>query len=260
MYEQSVADPEGFWGEHGKRIDWIKPYTQVKDVSYDQSDLHIRWYHDGTLNASANCLDRHLETRGDQVAIIWEGDDPNDDRKITYRELYEDVCRLANALKAQGVGKGDMVTIYLPMIPEAAVSMLACARIGAAHSIVFGGFSPDALAGRIVDCGAKAVITADEGLRGGRKVPLKANVDKALEADGTDVVETVLVVKRTGGEINWTDGRDVWYHDVVPGQEPECRPRRWTQKTPCSSSTRRARPASRRACSIRPAATWSTHR
>jgi acetyl-CoA synthetase len=224
MYAQSVDDPEGFWGEHGKRIDWIKPYTQVKDVSFDQEDLHIRWYYDGTLNASANCLDRHLETRGDQVAIIWEGDDPADDRNITYRELYEEVCRLANALKAQGIGKGDMVTIYLPMIPEAAVAMLACARIGAPHSIVFGGFSPDALAGRIVDCGAKAVITADEGLRGGRKVPLKANVDKALQAKGTDVVETVVVVKRTGGDIGWADGRDHWYHDIVPGQPAECAP------------------------------------
>jgi acetyl-CoA synthetase len=224
MYAQSVADPEGFWGEHGKRIDWMQPYTQVKDVSYDKEDLHIRWYYDGTLNASANCLDRHLETRGDQVAIIWEGDDPADDRNITYRELYEEVCRLSNALKAQGVGKGDMVTIYMPMIPEAAVAMLACARIGAPHSIVFGGFSPDALAGRIVDCGAKAVITADEGLRGGRKVALKANVDKALEADGTDVVKSVVVVKRTGGDIGWQDGRDVWYHDIVPGQPAECAP------------------------------------
>ena len=224
MYEHSIADPEGFWGEHGKRIDWIKPYTQVKDVSYDQSDLHIRWYYDGTLNASANCLDRHLATRGDQVAIIWEGDDPNEDRNITYRELYEEVCRLSNALRAQGIGKGDLVTIYMPMIPEAAVAMLACARIGAVHSIVFGGFSPDALSGRIVGCGAKAIITADEGLRGGRKVPLKANVDKALEADGTDIVETVVVVKRTGGEIGWTEGRDCWYHDIVPAQPAECEP------------------------------------
>jgi acetyl-CoA synthetase len=224
MYAQSVADPEGFWAEHGKRIDWIKPYSKVKDVSYDRADLHIRWFYDGTLNASANCLDRHLESRGDQVAIIWEGDDPKDDRKITYRELYEEVCRLANALKEQGIGKGDMVTIYLPMIPEAAVAMLACARIGAPHSIVFGGFSPDALAGRIVDCGSKAVITADEGLRGGRKVPLKANVDKALSSNGTEGVETVVVVKRTGGDVGWTDGRDHWYHDIVPDQPAECAP------------------------------------
>jgi acetyl-CoA synthetase len=224
MYAKSVEDPEGFWAEHGKRIDWIKPYTKVKDVSFDRADLHIRWFYDGTLNASANCLDRHLETRGDQVAIIWEGDDPADDRKITYRELHAEVCRLANALKEKGVGKGDMVTIYLPMIPEAAVAMLACARIGAPHSIVFGGFSPDALAGRVVDCGAKAVITADEGLRGGRKVPLKANVDKALKTDGTDVVETVVVVKRTGGDVGWVDGRDHWYHEIVPDQSAECAP------------------------------------
>jgi acetyl-CoA synthetase len=222
MYARSVEDPEGFWAEHGQRIDWIKPYSTVKDVSFARDDVHIKWFEDGTLNASANCLDRHLETRGDQVAIIWEGDDPADSKKITYRELYEDVCRLANAFKAHGIGRGDMVTIYMPMIPEAAVAMLACARIGAPHSVVFGGFSPEALAGRIEGCGAKAVITADEGLRGGRKVPLKANVDRAMADRALPTMEKVFVVKRTGADIAWDDSRDVWYEEAVASQEPEC--------------------------------------
>jgi acetyl-CoA synthetase len=208
----------------GRRIDWIQPYTKVKDVSFARDDVYIRWFYDGTLNASANCLDRHLEERGDQTAIIWEGDDPAEDRHITYRELYEDVCRLANGLKSRGIGKGDMVTIYMPMIPEAAVAMLACARIGAPHSVVFGGFSPDALAGRIEDCEAKAVITADEGLRGGRKVPLKGNVDTALNDNDLPTLETVIVVRRTGGEIAWDESRDVWYHDLVADQPAECAP------------------------------------
>jgi len=230
MYEQSVADPEGFWGEQGKRIDWMKPYTQVKDVSYDQSDLHIKWYADGTLNVSANCLDRHLETRGDQVAIIWEGDDPADDKKITYRELHAEVSKFANALKAQGVKKGDRVTIYMPMIPEAAVAMLACARIGAVHSIVFGGFSPDALAGRIQDCDSNCIITADEGIRGGRKIPLKANTDKAL-AECPDCTICV-VVKRTGGDIAMKDGRDVWYHDIMAEASADCPPEEMSAEDP----------------------------
>ena len=182
MYAASLADPEAFWAEHGKRIDWIKPYSQIKDVSYAADDLHIKWYYDGTLNVAANCLDRHLATRGDQTAIIWEGDDPADDKHITYRELHAEVCRLANALKGLGAKKGDRITIYMPMIPEATVAMLACARIGAIHSVVFGGFSPDALAGRIQDCDSSMVITADEGVRGGRPIPLKANTDKALES------------------------------------------------------------------------------
>jgi len=212
MYEQSVKDPEGFWGEHGKRIDWFSPYTKVKNTSFE-GDVSIRWFEDGTTNVAYNCVDRHLATRGDQTAIIWEGDNPAESAHITYRELHEKVCRLANVLKAQGVKKGDRVTIYLPMIPEAAYAMLACARVGAIHSIVFGGFSPDSLYDRIVDCDSKLVITADEGLRGGRKVPLKANVDKALEkAPG---VTSVIVVKRTGGDIAWKDGRDHWYHDEV---------------------------------------------
>src|SRR5690348_6312544 len=179
-YQRSVADPEGFWAEQGRRLDWIKPFTKVKDVDYT-GDVRIRWYYDGTLNVSANCIDRHLAKRANQVAIIWEGDDPKDDKKITYAELHEQVCRLANVLKAHGVKKSDRVTIYLPMIPEAAYALLACARIGAIHSVVFGGFSPDSLAGRIQGCDSNFVITSDEGLRGGKKVPLKANVDAALK-------------------------------------------------------------------------------
>jgi acetyl-CoA synthetase len=220
LYEQSVKDPEGFWGEQGKRIDWIKPYSQVKDVSFGPENVHIKWYPDGTLNASANCLDRHLEARGDQTAIIWEGDDPNDSKAITYRELHEQVCRLGNAMKNEGVKKGDRVTIYMPMIPEAAVAMLACARIGAVHSVVFGGFSPDSLGGRIQDCDSNCVITADEGVRGGRKIPLKANTDAALKTCPT--VEKVIVVKRTGGDIDWVEGRDVWYHEVCGAASADC--------------------------------------
>ncbi|MBL8700690.1 MAG: acetate--CoA ligase, partial [Alphaproteobacteria bacterium] len=220
MYEQSVRDPIGFWTQHGRRIDWIKPYTQVKDVSYDAKDLHIRWFHDGTLNVSANCVDRHLASRGDQVAIIWEGDNPAEDRKITYRELHEQVCRMANVLKKRGVRKGDRVTIYLPMIPEAAYAMLACARVGAVHSIVFGGFSPDSLANRIQDCDSSFLITADEGLRGGRKVPLKVNADEALKTCPS--VKNVLVVKRTGGNVAWVEGRDLWCHDEMASVAADC--------------------------------------
>ena len=181
MYKRSVEDPNGFWGEMGKRIDWIKPYSKVKNTSYAYENVSIKWYEDGTLNVSANCIDRHLKNRADQVAIIWEGDDPTVDEKITYRQLHERVCKFANVLKANGVKKGDRVTIYLPMIPEAAYAMLACARIGAVHSVVFGGFSPDSLAGRIVDCDSKFIITADEGVRGGRAIPLKKNTDEALK-------------------------------------------------------------------------------
>jgi len=220
MYAQSIADPDAFWAEHGKRIDWIKPYSQISDVSYDAGDLHINWYADGTLNAAANCLDRHLATRGDQTAIIWEGDDPADSRHITYAELHEEVCRFANVMKAEGAKKGDRITIYMPMIPEAAVAMLACARIGAVHSVVFGGFSPDALAGRIQDCDSNMVITADEGVRGGRAVPLKANTDAAL-ASCPDCSK-VIVVKRTGGAIDWVEGRDVWYHEAMEGASADC--------------------------------------
>jgi acetyl-CoA synthetase len=220
MYKRSIDDPEGFWAEHGKRIDWIRPFTKVKNTSYDPHNVSIKWFEDGTLNVAANCIDRHLETRGDQVAIIWEGDDPADHKHITYRELHEQVCRMANVLKAQGARKGDRVTIYLPMIPEAAYAMLACARIGAIHSVVFGGFSPDSLAGRIDDCKSEFVITADEGVRGGRKIPLKANTDEAIRRAGG--VKSVIVVKRTGGDIDWVDGRDVWLHEEAAKVPAEC--------------------------------------
>ncbi|MCV6546708.1 MAG: acetate--CoA ligase [Cohaesibacter sp.] len=220
MYKQSVEDPAGFWGEQGKRLDWIKPYTKVKNTSYDYHNVSIRWFEDGELNVSANCIDRHLETRGDQTAIIWEGDDPSDDEHITYKQLHERVCKLANAYKELGVGKGDRVILYLPMIPEAAYAMLACARIGAIHSIVFGGFSPDALADRINGCEAKLVVTADQGLRGGRKVPLKTNADAALAKVEHDV--KALVVKRTGGDIPMVEGRDIWYDDVVGPASSDC--------------------------------------
>ncbi len=229
-YERSVTDPEGYWAEEGKRIDWFKPYSKVKDVNYGPGDVHIRWYYDGTLNAAYNCLDRHLEKRGDQVAIIWEGDDPGDDKKITYRELHEEVCRLANGLLSIGAKKGDRITIYMPMIPEAAVAMLACARIGAIHSVVFGGFSPDALAGRIHDCDSNIIITADEGVRGGRKVPLKKNSDAAIER--TSSIEKCVVVKRTGGDVAWSDGRDVWYHDLIAEASPEHKPEEMNAEDP----------------------------
>jgi acetyl-CoA synthetase len=229
MYQRSVEDPDGFWGEHGKRIDWIKPYTKVKDTSFD-GDVHVRWFYDGTLNASANCLDRHLATRGDQTAIIWEGDDPDDARTITYRELHAEVCKLANALKTLGIRKGDVVTIYLPMIPEIAVAVLACARIGAIHSVVFGGFSPDSLGGRINDCDSNMVITSDEGVRGGRPIPLKGNTDAALENCPT--VKHCVVVRRTGGDIGWVDGRDVWYHDIMADAMSDCAPEEMDAEDP----------------------------
>ena len=230
MYEASIADPDAFWAEHGKRIDWMTPYSQISDVSYDASDLHISWYADGTLNAAANCLDRHLATRGNQTAIIWEGDDPADSRHITYAELHQEVCKFANFLKAEGARKGDRITIYMPMIPEATVAMLACARIGAVHSVVFGGFSPDALAGRIRDCDSNMVITADEGVRGGKPVPLKANTDAAL-ASCPDC-NKVVVVRRTGGDIAWVDGRDVWYHEAMGEASADCPPAEMNAEDP----------------------------
>ena len=222
MYQDSVKNPTGFWREHGQRIDWIKPYSKIRDVNYGPEDVSIRWYYDGTLNASVNCLDRHLASRGNQVAIIWEGDNPEDQEFITYSDLHERVCRLAGALRSLGVEKGQTVTIYMPMIPEAAVAMLACARIGAIHSVVFGGFSPDALSGRIDDCDSTTVITADEGVRGGKAIPLKANVDAALASSSKGTVENVVVVKRTGGDIQWHKDRDVWYHDIVEDLPPDC--------------------------------------
>ncbi|MFO7478799.1 MAG: acetate--CoA ligase [Methyloceanibacter sp.] len=230
-YEKSVEKPDKFWGKEGKRIDWIKPYTIVKNASFAYPDVSIKWFEDGTLNVSANCIDRHLKKRGDQTAIIWEPDDPNEAaRHITYRELHEQVCRIANVLKAHGVKKGDRVTIYLPMIPEAAYAMLACARIGAIHSVVFGGFSPDALAGRIEDCQSKFLITADEGLRGGRKVPLKLNADKAI--DKVDGIDRVFVVKRTGGDVPWTPGRDLWLADEMAKVDADCPPEEMNAEDP----------------------------
>ena len=217
-YAESIRDPQGFWGRIGKRIDWIRPYTQIKDTSFDANHLHIRWYADGQLNLAANCLDRHLAKRGDKTAIIWEGDDPSESRRISYRELHAQVCQAANLLSKLGVGKGNRVAIYLPMIPEAAVAMLACARIGAIHTVVFGGFSPDSLASRIADAQCKVVITADEGLRGSKRVPLKVNVDEALQRPGTNSVETVLVVRRTGGAVTMQAPRDRWWHVLMEGQ------------------------------------------
>jgi len=222
LYQQSIEDPEGFWREQAKRIDWIEPFTIVKDVSYDPKNLYIRWFADGKLNACANCLDRHLPKRANQTAIIWEGDDPSEDRKITYGELFDAVCRFANVLRGLGVKRGDRLTIYMPMIPETVVAMLACARIGAIHSVVFGGFSPESLRGRIEDCGSRIVITADEGIRGGKKVPLKANVDAAIEKLGADKIDTVVVMRRTGGDVPWQNGRDLWYHELVEKADPSC--------------------------------------
>ena len=223
MYRRSVDDPDGFWAEQAEAfITWYQPWRKVSDWSYDASDLHIKWFEGGKLNACYNCVDRHLETRGDQVAIVWEGDDPARDAKITYRELHEHVCRLANVLKARGVGKGDRVCIYMPMIPEAAYAMLACARIGAVHSVVFGGFSPESLKDRILDSDCRVVITADEGLRGGKTVPLKANTDQALEHCPN--VHTVITVRNTGGDIGWTEGRDVWYHEATAEASTQCEP------------------------------------
>jgi len=222
MYDASISDPATFWGEQGKRLDWIKPYSKVKDVSYDKSDLHISWFEDGVLNVSANCIDRHLEKRGDQTAIIFEGDEPGDHQHISYTELHGHVCRFANILKKHGVGKGDRVTIYMPMILEAAYAMLACSRIGAIHSVVFGGFSPQALAGRITDCQSPFVITADEGVRGGKKIPLKANVNAAIELSSE--VTSVIMVTRTGADVPMVEGRDFRYEDELKTVGDDCPP------------------------------------
>ena len=229
-YDYSIELNDKFWSEEGKKIEWIKPFSKVKDVSYDLKDLHIRWFYDGSLNVSSNCLDRHLEARGNQIAIIWEGDDPNDTKKITYRELHEEVCKFSNALKANGAKKGDRITIYMPMIPEAAVAMLACTRIGAIHSVVFGGFSPDSLAGRITDCDSNIIITADEGIRGGKIIPLKENTDAALKLCSS--IKKCIVVKRTGNDINWVEGRDVWYHEAISKVDNECQPEEMNAEDP----------------------------
>ncbi|KLV09705.1 acetate--CoA ligase [Photobacterium ganghwense] len=232
MYQQSVINPEGFWREHGKIVDWIKPFSKVKNTSFDTGHVNIKWFEDGSLNISANCIDRHLATRGDQPAIIWEGDNPADDAILTYNELHEQVCKFANALKSQGVRKGDVVCLYMPMVAEAAVAMLACTRIGAVHTIVFGGFSPEALAGRITDSNAKVVVTADEGLRGGRAVPLKKNVDDALASDDVTSVEKVIVFKRTGGNIEWHADRDVWWHEATAVASAHCEPEEMNAEDP----------------------------
>jgi acetyl-CoA synthetase len=230
MYAHSLSDPDGFWRNEAKRLDWIKPFTRVKNVSWNPDDLYIKWFEDGTLNVAANCIDRHLPARAQQTAILWEGDDPKESRAITYAELHDGVCRLANVLKAHGVRQGDRVTIYLPMIPEAAYAMLACARIGAVHSVVFAGFSPDSLAGRIQDCESRVLITADEGLRGGKSVPLKQNADQALT--NCPDVKTVLVVRRTGAGVAMHSGRDVWYHDAVASAAADCPPEEMSAEAP----------------------------
>ncbi|HHR6442672.1 TPA: acetate--CoA ligase [Providencia alcalifaciens] len=223
-YQRSIQDPDGFWGEKGKIVDWIKPYTRVKNTSFDPGHVNIRWFEDGTLNLSANCLDRHLATRGDQTAIIWEGDDPTQSKNITYRELHHDVCQFANVLKKQGIRKGDVVAIYMPMVVEAAVAMLACARIGAIHTVIFAGFSPEAVSGRVIDCKAKLIITSDEGLRAGRAIPLKKNVDDALQNPQVTTVANVIVYRRTGNAPSWVEGRDLWWHDVIQGVSADCPP------------------------------------
>ena len=233
LYRESVEDPEGFWRKAAERLDWYRKPTVIKDVSYDLSDFRIGWFTDGELNVSVNCLDRQLATRGDKVALVFEPDSPDTPaQKVTYRQLYERVCKLANALRNLGVAKGDRVTIYMPMIPDTVVAMLACARIGAIHSVVFGGFAANSIADRVSDCGSKLVITADEGLRGSRKVPLKANVDAALKMPGTDTVETVLVLRHTGGAVDMQAPRDRWFHDVVDGQPAQCEPERMNAEDP----------------------------
>jgi len=230
LYSESVSNPDSFWRAHGKRLDWIKPYTKVKNTSFDKLDLYIKWYEDGVLNVSENCIDRHLETRGNQTAIIFEGDEPTDHQHITYNELYGHVCRFANVLKSEGVKKGDRVTIYMPMIAEAAYAMLACTRIGAVHSVVFGGFSPEALAGRILDCTSDYVITADEGVRGGKRIPLKANVDKALKKCPN--VKSVIMITRTGANVTMKSGRDIRYEDAVKSVSDACMPEPMSAEDP----------------------------
>ncbi|AGF75052.1 acetyl-CoA synthetase [Bartonella australis AUST/NH1] len=222
-YQDSTSDPEKFWSKHGQRIEWFKPYTKVKNTSFN-GDVSIRWYEDGVTNVAYNCIDRHLKNHGNQTALIWEGDDPHSDKKITYNELYEHVCRLANVLKDHGVKKGDRVTIYLPMILEAAYAMLACARIGAVHSVIFAGFAPEAIARRIVDCESTFIITADQGLRGGKSINLKDNIDRAIDIAAHDhvYVNRVMVVQRTGGKINWVEGRDFWYHEKLSHADTDC--------------------------------------
>ena len=230
MYKESISNPIKFWSEHGKRIDWIKNYEKVRDFSYDQKNLYIKWFEDGTLNASYNCIDRHLKNNGNKTAIIWEGDNPDEQKSITYNELYKNVCKFANVLKKLGAKKGDRITIYMPMIPEAAYAMLACTRIGAIHSVVFGGFSPEALAGRIEDCNSNLIITADEGIRGGKTIPLKQNTDEALKKASS--CKKCLVIKRTNGDINWINNRDFWYHELFEEVTETCEPEEMNAEDP----------------------------
>ena len=230
MYKESISNPIKFWGEHGKRIDWIKNYEKVRDFSYDQKNLYIKWFQDGTLNASYNCIDRHLKNNGNKTAIIWEGDSPDEQKSITYNELYKNVCKFANVLKKLGAKKGDRIIIYMPMIPEAAYAMLACTRIGAIHSVVFGGFSPEALAGRIEDCNSNLIITADEGIRGGKTIPLKQNTDEALKKASS--CKKCLVIKRTNGDINWINNRDFWYHELFEEVAETCEPEEMNAEDP----------------------------
>ncbi|MBE5214422.1 acetate--CoA ligase [Pectobacterium quasiaquaticum] len=232
MYQLSVDDPDAFWGEQGKIVDWIKPYNTIKNTSFDPGHISIRWFEDGTLNVAANCLDRHLAEHGDETAIIWEGDDATESKKVTYRELHQSVCRFANVLKSQGIKKGDVVAIYMPMVPEAAVAMLACARIGAIHSVIFGGFSPEAISGRIIDSSAKLVITADEGVRAGRVIPLKKNIDEALKNPNVTTISSVIVFRRTGKINEWQDGRDLWWHDLVEKADDHCPPEEMKAEDP----------------------------
>ncbi len=230
MYKESISNPIEFWGEHGKRIDWIKNYEKVRDFSYDQKNLYIKWFEDGTLNASYNCIDRHLKNNGNKTAIIWEGDSPDEQKSITYNELYKNVCKFANVLKKLGAKKGDRITIYMPMIPEAAYAMLACTRIGAIHSVVFGGFSPEALAGRIEDCNSNLIITADEGIRGGKTIPLKQNADEALKKASS--CKKCLVIKRTNGDINWVNNRDFSYNELFEEVAETCEPEEMNAEDP----------------------------
>ncbi|MGO2304621.1 MAG: acetate--CoA ligase [Providencia sp.] len=231
-YQRSIQDPEGFWGEKGKIVNWIKPYTRVKNTSFDPGHIDIRWFEDGTLNLSANCLDRHLAEKGDQTAIIWEGDDPLSSKHVTYRELHHDVSQFANVLKKYGIRKGDVVAIYMPMVVEAAVAMLACARIGAIHTVIFAGFSPEAVSGRVIDCKAKLIITSDEGLRAGRAIPLKKNVDDALTNPQVTTVSNVIVYRRTGNSPSWVEGRDLWWHDIIQGVSVDCPPEEMNAEDP----------------------------
>jgi acetyl-CoA synthetase len=229
-YKESIKNNDGFWKKEGKRITWIKPYKKIKDVKYSTKDVKIKWFHDGTLNASANCIDRHLKDKKDKTAIIWVGDDPNDSQKISYKQLHQKVCKAANGLKKLGIQKGDRVTIYLTMIPELAILMMACARIGAVHSIIFGGFSADSISGRVNDCESEYIITADEGIRSGKTIPLKATTDEALRSCPN--IKKCIVVKRTNSEIDWNDSRDIWYHDLIKDVSFHCEPEEMNAEDP----------------------------